>query len=274
MNKFLTLVHEYRGTHVLKGSAILFFLYFWLTKALSFLQHRTRFLNNLVHSLVQHLPHSEFQIRNTTGIFLVRPFDDSTTICSDYFEAHLRSWLQRPPQKDLLLDIGANRGLYTVLALNSYGYREVHAFEPNSDVFNTLKKNIGLNGLQDRVGAHSFGLGDSISTMGFTVDEMHKGGGRVAQRDTDASFTVSIKPLDTVLSKTLASRTNFVKIDTEGYEFAVLAGATQTLALMPLGSCIMVESAEPARIAQILAPYGFEKDASVAFDHLFIKSAL
>ena len=93
-------MRTYKSTVVQKGASSLFFLYLWLTVFLSFLQQHSEFLDSRVHRTVRHLPHPEFTIRNASGIFVVQPFDDSTAICSDYFEAHLRPWLTRPLHKD------------------------------------------------------------------------------------------------------------------------------------------------------------------------------
>lgn len=263
---------EYAATRVRTGSPFLFFFFFWCTKVLSFLQQRSTFFNTIIHRIAPQLPQPEFIIENKTGIFLVRPFDDSTTICSDYFEAHLRPWLEKPDRKGVFLDIGANRGLYTVLARTTYGFQEVHAFEPNPAVCTILEKNIALNNIQDHVTVHPIGLGEEEVMVGFAVDEMHLGGGRVAKHN-GATLTVSVKPLDMVLDARTSTRISFIKIDTEGYEFDVLAGMSRILADMPNTSCIMVESEEPERVATILAPFGFIQKASVAHDHLFIKHA-
>lgn len=272
LQKFLILQKEYASTTTLRGSSFLFFFSFWTTKVLSSLQQHNETLNRIIHRIVRHFPYLEFIIKNKSGIFAVQPFDDSTTICSDYFEEHLRPWLALPPQKDVFLDIGANRGLYTVLALTKYGFREVRAFEPNPKVCTTLEKNITLNDITDRVTVHPVGLGKEDAMLGFVVDEMHLGGGRVAEQDI-ATLKISVKALDAVIDEVTAARINFIKIDTEGYERAVLEGASRTLTQMPNSSCVMIESTDPDTIATILAPYGFTKQASFAHDHLFIKHA-
>lgn len=264
-------MHEYRGISILEGSATLFFFYFWLTKGLSFLQQHSETLNRLVHRIVRYLPHPEFTIKNNSGTFVVQPFDDSTAICSDYFEAQLRPWLAKPSQKNLFIDIGANRGLYTILALAAYEYAEVYAFEPNPEVAEILRRNAILNGVSDRMAVHMVGLGDTETVVHFTVDEMHKGGGRIVEHDTTAALTVPVKPLDAILSDADALRTGFIKIDTEGYEFQVLAGMDKTLRSMPEDSFLMIESTDHDRLATILAPYEFIHQETAAHDHLFMK---
>ncbi len=264
-------MRTYKSTVVQKGASSLFFLYFWLTKFLSFLQQHSEFLNSLVHRTVRHLPHPEFTIRNASGIFVVQPFDDSTAICSDYFEAHLRPWLTRPLHKDLFIDIGANRGLYTILALTTYGYREVHAFEPNPEVAHILQENILLNGIHNRTAIHTLGLGAEETKTYFTVDVMHKGGGRVTEKAISSDFEIAIKPFDAILDEREVSRISFIKIDTEGYEFEVLLGMKKTLRGMKEGSCLMIESTNHVDLETILASYGFTKAETIAHDHLFIK---
>lgn len=271
--KLVTLTTEYKNTQVLKGSPVLYFVVFWKTKMLSFLQQRSPVLNTLIHKIVHVLPKPKFVIKNKTGVFLVEAFDDSTTICSDYFEAELRDWLATPPTKDVFFDIGANRGIYTVLALTKYRYQAVHAFEPNQEVVATLTENIALNELTKKTTVHPIAVGAEAGTTSFMVDPLHKGGGQVVADASTNSLLVTVHPLDTLLGGVLAKRVSFIKIDTEGFEFAVLEGMPQTLTGMPIGACLMIESTEPAKLTAILRPYGFQLLKQSNHDHLFQKHA-
>lgn len=265
MNKFGILKREYKGTTVIEGSATLFAVYFWLTKFFSFFQQHSELLNTVIHKIAQYLPQPEFVIQNNSGIFVVKPFDDSTVICSDYFEANLRSWLQHPKEKDIFVDIGANRGLYTVLSLTKYGYTKAYAFEPNPDVVKQLKKNIVLNNISGHAQVHAIGLGALDETVSFSVDEMHKGGGRIEKQSGISTLTISTKPLDKIFNDVDTTRISFIKIDTEGYEFEILDGAAHTLRAMPISSSIMIESADFSRVSMILTAYGFIHEASINY---------
>lgn len=273
MKKIRILINEYNNTKVLVGSTFLFALFFWLTKLLSFLQHRSSRINSLIHKVVSVLPKFSFVIKNNSGIFQVQAFDDSTTICSDYFENELRGWLNSPTNKDIFVDIGANRGIYTIIAPTLFQYREVHAFEPNLEVVEVLKKNITLNNLTNQVVVHDYALGGKKETANFECDPMHKGGGRISDNGDGEQTTVLVESFDEVMNSLPAWRLSFIKIDTEGFEFKVLYGMDKTLRQMSNNSCIMIESTKPEKVVAVLAKYNFKLTTSKNFDHLFIKNA-
>ncbi len=273
LKKLLILKKEYSGTTLVEGSSFKYFFAFWLTKFFSLLQQVNEFFNRAIHKVVLKLPKSQFVIKNRSGIFLVQAFDDSTTICSDYFEKDIRDWLSRPLEKDVLIDIGANRGIYSVIAPTRYWYKAIHAFEPNLEVFSVLEKNISLNKLTEKVTCHQVALGGGKDTMYFTVDPMHKGGGRVVDQGVEGQMKVEVEALDQILLNLNPSRVSFVKIDTEGFEHPVLYGMQKILNQMKRGSCIMIETTEILKVETILAPFGFKLIETNNYDHLFQKHA-
>ncbi|HWN45491.1 MAG TPA: amino acid adenylation domain-containing protein, partial [Thermoanaerobaculia bacterium] len=66
---------------------------------------------------------------------------------------------------DCVLDVGANIGLFTLLAGRAADVR-IHAFEPIPPLASTLRVNAGLHGLDARV--HDCGLSDEDGTAEFT----------------------------------------------------------------------------------------------------------
>ena len=273
MSKITLLVGEYKETRVLSGSKIVFAVCFWITKLFSFFQQRNALLNNVIHKIVLFLPKPVFTIQNKSGIFLVQPFDDSTTICSDYFEKQLRDWLTTPEKKDIFVDIGANRGIYTIIAPTLFGYQAVHSFEPNPSVVTLLNKNVALNHLERKVTVHNSALGEKTGTLPFACDPMHLGGGRIVLGSSKNTIEVPVKTFDDFATTIEARRISFIKIDTEGFEQSVLQGMVNTLADMSPGSCIMIESTEAEQTEKFLASFHFKLEKSIAHDHLFKKYA-
>jgi len=272
-NKMKQIYTEYKNTTVIEGSAFLFSSLFWLTKILSFLQHQSSLLNIIIHRIVRLLPKPSFVIQNMSGIFLVHAFDDSTTICSDYFERDLRGWLTTPDHKDIFLDIGANRGIYSIIAPTRFGYSNVEAFEPNPKVINILSKNVALNNLQNKVTIHQIALGSESGSANFACDPMHLGGGRIVTSPQTEPIKVPVLALDNLVPRIPSERISFVKIDTEGYEFSVLAGMKDTLEHMIPGTTLMIESTETEELTSLLEKYNFKHLQTNKFDHLFQKHA-
>lgn len=272
--KIHILYTEYKQTSVKEGSPVLFFFCFWLTKLFSPLQRINPFVDNIIHKIVRQLPHHKFIIKNMSGIFAVQAFDDSTVICSSYFEKEIRHWLDRTMNKDIFIDIGANRGIYTIIASSQYNFKKIHAFEPNTEVFSILKKNVALNHQEAITELHQVAVGRDISRHTLMVDPLHKGGGKIISKKSgpnDEILSIKVVPLDSQFKPSEITRIGFIKIDTEGYEKEVLFGMNNILTNMPRDSFLMIETNDLEAIKAFLKKYHFKWCESSNDDHLFSK---
>ena len=140
-------------------------------------------------------------------------------------EPELKILPQIVPHDRIAIDIGANKGVYShLLARVCQG---VEAFEPNPKIYRILTRALPRN-----VVAHQVALSDSIGTAELIVPMF--GGGYSNQ-------TASLNPrkrnegagVVRVAQRTLDSygfsNVGFIKIDVEGFEPAVLAGARETI---------------------------------------------
>lgn len=151
---------------------------------------------------------------------------------------------------DLLLDIGANIGSYTVLASRLCGARTI-AFEPDPGTVSALKKNIAANGLEGLARVEECALGDRNGEIQFTVglDTVN----RVAEGTDLPSRTVAVRRLDDVCRD---ENPALIKMDVEGFEDQVLTGAERVLA-KPSLLAVQSEFGGPILI-QTLSRHGFE----------------
>jgi FkbM family methyltransferase len=149
---------------------------------------------------------------------------------------------------DLFADVGANVGSYTILAAAGIGSR-VSAFEPGVEAFGWLTRNIALNCVENLVNAHQMALGASRGTARFTdsLDTTNR-------VDANGTKTITMETLDGALAGDCPS---LLKIDVEGYEPEVLAGAARTLDNRTLQAVIM-EMNHPGCEAPLIAR-GFER---------------
>ena len=142
---------------------------------------------------------------------------------SDFADCALLLHLLR--KECLFVDIGANVGVYTVLAAGVVGAYVV-SIEPVPQTFKKLCANLLVNNIVDKVTPHNIGLGRQKATLRFTseLDTMN----HIIQDEswTGSSIQVPISTLDTVLSDRSPT---LIKIDVEGWESEVLAGATSAL---------------------------------------------
>lgn len=139
-------------------------------------------------------------------------------------------FLQLLAQSDHVIDVGANVGLFTLLAA-SKGV-PVTSIEPSPLNLDVLYRNLRLNAFQaevlpvalaDRTGlADLFGAGQGAS--------LRKGWGGMASTYTT---TVPVHTLDGLLTDRLQGRRLLVKIDAEGLELPILRGAARLIANSP-----------------------------------------
>ncbi len=144
---------------------------------------------------------------------------------ADFNEMGFLLHLLRPG--DLFADIGANVGSYTVLASAAVGAHSV-AFEPNPETYPSLLANIQANGIADRVEARPAGAGASAGVLRFEANGTQT---RVAAKNgNEASDAPIFESPVTTLDESLGGATpTLIKIDVEGFESDVLAGAGRTL---------------------------------------------
>lgn len=136
---------------------------------------------------------------------------------------------------DVVFDVGANRGYYTLAILANHPTARVFAFEPNPLIFQKLLRNIELNGWSDRGRAFCFALGDqecklklniafSDTASSFCPTQAKIGGQKIVRQALS-----SIKTMDSLLKEYGIPTPQHIKIDTEGYEKQILVGANNIL---------------------------------------------
>lgn len=151
---------------------------------------------------------------------------------------------------DLFVDIGANIGSYTILAAGACGSGTL-TIEPVPRTFAALMDNVRLNDLGGRVHARNIGLGDSSGTLTFT-DDLDTVNHVVAPGESVGStITVPVLSLDELA---LNLSPALIKIDVEGLETSVIAGAQSTLQQPSLLAVLMELNGSGAR-------YGFDDSA-------------
>ena len=116
------------------------------------------------------------------------------------------------------LDIGAYYGYFALFAAAAGDECEVHAFEPNSEYFSIVEKNVALNGFN--ISCHTLALSESSGSIPFYDRSMKAGPG-------DCEYVQSISFDE--LSEREGIRPDIVKIDVHGSEGKVLSGMKNSL---------------------------------------------
>lgn len=145
------------------------------------------------------------------------------------------AWIRDEFRDDaVLLDVGANVGMYSILAASLHDMK-VYAFEPESQNFALLMRNVVENDLQDRVtafpialsnaegvttlGLRKFGAGLSAGLSGHAVS--------TAMSVMQGAYQTTIDEL--VWHTSVIPAPTHIKIDVDGLEPAIIDGARATL---------------------------------------------
>lgn len=155
------------------------------------------------------------------------------------------AWLERVlVSGSVLYDIGANVGAYSLVAAARLGPNgRVYAFEPGHSTFMSLAENISINGFQDRVIPLQVALAAHNHLARFRLSSLEAGGARhaglaeqPAQHGPGNELTQTLPAfrLDDLRRTLGLEDPTCMKIDVDGGEESVLAGAVETLCLSTL----------------------------------------
>ena len=129
---------------------------------------------------------------------------------------------------DRVFDIGANMGWYSILSARLAKHGEVHAFEPVPFIFEKFRKNAELNSIQT-IKSNNIALGKekSGSIAIHTFDGLYHGHSSMStlNRNDYSTVHVPMTTLDSYCEEHGIARIDFIKMDTEGAEMEVMAGA-------------------------------------------------
>lgn len=148
-------------------------------------------------------------------------------------------WIDAMEDGDVLFDIGANVGVYTIYAGINKNIK-VRAFEPLAANYFLINRNIEVNNLSDNVQAYCLALNDEDMISSFYVQNTGFG-------SAVSSFNVPIDhngdqfeakfeqgmigmSLDHFIEKFAPDFPTHIKIDVDGIEDKIILGAEKTLA--------------------------------------------
>ena len=126
--------------------------------------------------------------------------------------------------EETFVDIGANIGVYTILASKVICANSI-SFEPIQNAFNRFEDQVKINRIDHLVRMENKGVGEKNESLFFTnnndtVNKVSLAG------DVTNTTEIEVIALDDVLKK---NEKYFIKIDVEGFEYKVILGAKDIL---------------------------------------------
>lgn len=173
------------------------------------------------------------------------------------FQRHVsrNSWV-KIPKEGMILDVGANVGFMSLQYAQLVPAGLVYAFEPTAYAYAKLKRNLSLNPVLEAIVKpvqaflSSGDGGDDVPTAysswridGSAKENLHPVHGGTPM----PAGEVPVITLDAFCAAEALRRIDFIKIDTDGHEYAVLNGAVDILrrfrpaVILEIGLYIMEE---------------------------------
>jgi FkbM family methyltransferase len=191
-------------------------------------------------------------------------------------EPHTIAWLNGLTRESVLLDVGANIGLYSLYAATARGCR-VFAFEPESQNYAQLNRNIQANRLGERITAYPCALSDRVG-LDLLYLSRFETGGSCHSFGEEVDFNLLARPashaqgcaswtIDAAVAGGALPPPRYIKIDVDGFEHKVIAGALQTLSGPDVAELLIEVNpklAEHRAMVEELAALGFHFDSDQA----------
>ncbi len=128
---------------------------------------------------------------------------------------------------DVVLDIGAHIGIFSIMAARSKKDLRIVSYEPSPVLYALLQRNLWLNGIPPRVvRAFPLGVGGTEERIRFYAEDLVSGttvweatGGTVHRENY---IMADVTTLEKIFQVNGIERCDFMKMDCEGAEFAAL----------------------------------------------------
>ena len=186
-------------------------------------------------------------------------------------EPETLAWALSLGPDDVLFDVGANMGLFTVIAAKVSG-AQVFAFEPESQNYSLLNKNIFINKITDKACAYCVAITekfkfDKLFLSGFSfAGSCHQFGAPVDYNLVPHPEMLGQGCVGVSIDQLVESGfpfPSYIKIDVDGFEHAVIAGASNVLADRRLKSVLLeVNKSIPQHVKMfdVMKGHGFVFD--------------
>lgn len=141
-----------------------------------------------------------------------------------YFNYIFKKQCYTPPnffikEDDIIVDVGAHIGVFTVFAAKQAKKGRVYAYEPMVENFNLLKQNIHLNSLSNVV---AFDLGIAGKSGRRKLFLTNRPEGHSLFCPTESCVEIQCITLEDVFDLNNLAKVDFLKLNCEGAEYEIL----------------------------------------------------
>lgn len=204
-------------------------------------------------------------VRSHYGILLRKNWLDATFhFCKrGSYDSLLVDYLNCQQNPFTFVDIGANQGLYSILAGHNKHCTKVFAFEPVASTFSLLKTNLDVNNVADIVHPINAAVSLESGNTNITKKPWHSGAATLRKLPRWFRFTENIATIGAdKLRKLMAAESDLIiKVDVEGHEKVVFE-ALATSGLLSNATALFYEVnrrwSQQQELESLLRAYGFK----------------
>lgn len=124
-------------------------------------------------------------------------------------------------EKDVIIDIGANIGIFTIYSSFLAKRGKIYSYEPFKTHFNRLLENIKLNKIHN-VKAFNQAVGGSRGKRNLNISNISSGMHSFFFEGSGEKTSVECTTLKDIFDSNKIKRCDFLKIDCEGAEYEIL----------------------------------------------------
>jgi FkbM family methyltransferase len=130
-------------------------------------------------------------------------------------------------QGDIVLDCGANIGVYTRKAL-SRGASLVVAIEPAPQTLAALRRNFDKEIQEGRVIVYPKGVWDHNAELDLSINQTNQAANSLIYQ-AQSSVRIPLTTIDNIVAELKLTRVDFIKMDIEGAEKPAISGGKSTI---------------------------------------------
>lgn len=185
---------------------------------------------------------------------------------SEWEHESVNIWIKLAKKSSIIFDIGANTGIFSLLAKGFNASAKIYGFEPQPNIYKCFSEQIALNNFDIKAYQLAFSNENGTTKFynyGFDTFNSNTTAGSLNSEfrnlSTQQAIEVETMRLEDFLKREKISQIDLMKLDVETFEPQVLEGAGESLKIMQPIILIEIQSDEIGKkVQELLAPMQYD----------------
>lgn len=174
-------------------------------------------------------------------------------------------WKELSLKSEVIFDIGANTGVYSILSKSVNSNSQVHAFEPSNGVFPKLEKNCFFNGFDIKCWKLAFSNFSGFQSFYDSHTNLPTSGSLSSKKFFDEceddtlkfEYNVKTRTVDEFIFEEKMDKVDLIKIDVEMHEGEVMEGFKSCNRMRPIIFIEILTDEIAAKIEEEIKNYNY-----------------